>query len=77
MARAKNKPSLDSGENNEASQENEHLKDEPKIVKARVLIDCAYGKCNDVISFPEDIANSLIGMIDTDPAAVSYAESLQ
>ncbi len=45
-------------------------------VKARVLIDCLHGKCNDVVELDAALAASLAGQVDTDPAAVEYAESL-
>ncbi|MYM25775.1 hypothetical protein GTP46_24410 [Duganella sp. FT135W] len=45
-------------------------------VKARVLIDCDLGMCNEVILVDPSIAETLTGVIDTDPAAVEYAESL-
>lgn len=49
---------------------------EAKKIKARVLIDGAHGKCNDVIEVDAAQAKALAGAIDTDPAAVEYAESL-
>ncbi|HEY0062988.1 MAG TPA: hypothetical protein VGC21_12770 [Telluria sp.] len=45
-------------------------------VKARVLVDCEYGKPNDVVTIEAVQAPSLAGVLDTDPAAVEYAESL-
>lgn len=45
-------------------------------VKARVLYDCEHGKCNDVVLMDAALAASLEGVVDTDPAAVAYAESL-
>lgn len=45
-------------------------------VKARVLVDCEHGACNDVIEIDAALAKSLDGVVDTDPAAVAYAESL-
>jgi hypothetical protein len=50
---------------------------EAKKVKARVLFDCAYGNCNDVIEIDQAQAKTLVGMVDTDPEAVAYAESLK
>jgi hypothetical protein len=50
---------------------------ESKKVKARVLVDGAHGKCNDVIEIDADEAKSLEGIVDTNPAAVKYAESLK
>jgi len=46
-------------------------------VKVRVLLDCAHGKCNDVVELDAALAASLVGQVDTDPAAVEYAESLK
>lgn len=46
------------------------------LVKARVLVDGAYGVCNDVIDISPDLAATMPGVVDTDPAAVAYAESL-
>ena len=47
--------------------------------KARVLLDCSYGKVNDVIDIsPEDLSVAeASGQVDTHPDAVSYAESLK
>jgi hypothetical protein len=47
--------------------------------KARVLLDCAYGKVDQVIEIEAaDLAIAQAsGQVDTDPAAVAYAESLQ
>lgn len=47
-----------------------------KLIKARVLLDCAHGKCDDVIEIDAAHAKSLADVLDTDPAAVAYAESL-
>ncbi|WP_219118980.1 hypothetical protein [Janthinobacterium sp. UMAB-56] len=47
------------------------------IVKARVLVSCAYGEPNDIIELEEQLAAPLGAVIDTDPAAVAYAESIQ
>lgn len=48
---------------------------EAKKVKARVLIDCVHGKCNDVVEIEAAQVKALEGVVDTDPAAVAYAES--
>ena len=48
-----------------------------RTVKARVLTDCVFGKANDVVTLPEDVANGAGGDLDTHPDAVAYAESLQ
>lgn len=45
-------------------------------VKARVLRDCVYGKCDDVVTLDADLVASLHNVLDADPAAVAYAESL-
>lgn len=47
--------------------------------KARVLLDCAYGKVDQVIEIEAaDLAVAQAsGQVDTDPAAVAYAESLK
>lgn len=47
-------------------------------VKARVLTQCAYGKADDVVLLSEADAKQATadGIVDTDPAAVAYAESL-
>jgi glutamate dehydrogenase/leucine dehydrogenase len=49
---------------------------EAKKVKARVLVEGARGKPNDVIEIDAAEAKALAGTVDTDPAAVAYAESL-
>lgn len=48
-----------------------------KKVKARVLVDCDLGKCNDVVELDAAEAKAQAGVVDTDPAAVKYAESLK
>jgi len=50
---------------------------EVKMVKARVLVDGAYGKCDDVVEIDAAQVKALAGVVDTDPAAVAYAESLK
>lgn len=45
-------------------------------VKARILRDCQYGKCDDVVLMDAALAASLVGVVDADPDAVAYAESL-
>lgn len=45
-------------------------------IKVRVLVDGAYGKCNDVVTIPAADVESLAGQVDADPEAVAYAESL-
>lgn len=44
--------------------------------KARVLVECEYGKPNDVVEIDGSMVDSLVGVVDTDPEAVAYAESL-
>lgn len=44
--------------------------------KARVLVDCELGKCNDVVEIDAKQAKALADKVDTDPDAVAYAESL-
>jgi hypothetical protein len=45
-------------------------------VKVRVLRECAYGQCNDVVEVDAAELAGLTGVVDPDPAAVAYAESL-
>ncbi len=45
-------------------------------VKARILVDCDLGKINEVVVVDEAALKGLVGVVDADPAAVSYAESL-
>jgi hypothetical protein len=45
-------------------------------VKARVLVDCAYGRCDDVVEIDAASVEGLSGVVDAEPAAVAYAESL-
>jgi len=47
--------------------------------KARVLLDCAYGKVDEVIEIESaDLAVAeASGQVDTHPDAVAYAESLK
>ena len=49
----------------------------PEFVKARVLAHCAHGKPDDVIELDAALAKTLEGVVDTNPAAVAYAESLK
>ena len=46
-----------------------------ETVKARVLVDGAYGKANDVVDVPAAEAETS-GELDANPEAVAYAESL-
>ena len=45
------------------------------LVKARVLVDGAFGKVNDIVEV--DPAAEHGGELDTSPEAVAYAESLK
>lgn len=45
-------------------------------IKARLLVDSDLGKCNDVVLIDAGLAETMAGMVDTDPAAVEYAESI-
>ena len=45
------------------------------LVKARVLVDGAFGKVNDIVEVDPEVAHG--GELDTSPEAVAYAESLQ
>lgn len=45
-------------------------------VKVRVLRDCQYGMCGEVVQMDAALAASLEGIVDADPAAVEYAEAL-
>lgn len=49
---------------------------EAKKVKARVLVEGAFGKPNDIVEIDSAQAKDLVGVVDADPAAVAYAESL-
>lgn len=49
---------------------------EVKKVKGRVLVDGTFGKCNDVVEIDAKQVKALAGVVDTDPEAVAYAESL-
>lgn len=50
-------------------------KSEDAQVKARVLVDCAHGKCNDVVLVAASVAEGS-PELDAHPEAVAYAESL-
>ena len=50
---------------------------EGKKMKARVLVDGAYGKCDDVVEIDAEQVKDLQGVVDATPAAVKYAESLK
>lgn len=46
-------------------------------VKARVLMDCPFGKVDDVVEVAEAEAKSHAAYLDANPEAVAYAESLK
>lgn len=46
------------------------------LVKVRVLRDCSYGNCDDVVEVDSSLVASLVGTVDADETAVAYAESL-
>lgn len=45
----------------------------PKIVQARVLAFCGLGEPNDVIEIDEDVAATMLDVVDVTPEAVAYA----
>ena len=45
------------------------------LVRARVLVSCAYGEPNDVVEVPQEVADAS-GELDADADAVKYADSL-
>jgi septal ring factor EnvC (AmiA/AmiB activator) len=45
-------------------------------VRARVLVEGAHGKVDDVIEIAVEKLDSMKGVVDAHPAAVAYAESL-
>lgn len=49
-----------------------------ETTRVRVLADCQFGRCNEVVALTVDEvrAGLAIGIVDPDPAAVAYAESL-
>lgn len=46
-------------------------------VKARVLVKCEHGNPDEIVELDAAEAKALAGIVDTDPAAVAYAESLK
>ena len=46
-------------------------------VKVRILVDCYLGKCNEVVEVDGAELDGLNGIVDADPEAVAYAQSLQ
>lgn len=49
---------------------------EAKKIKARVLTACGLGRPNDVVEIDASEAKALVDLVDTDPKAVAYAETL-
>ena len=47
-----------------------------KKIKGRVLTACALGQPNDVVEIDAAEAKALADVVDTDPKAVAYAETL-
>jgi hypothetical protein len=50
---------------------------EAKIIKVRVLAKCEHGEPDDVVELTAAEVKALAGIVDADPAAVTYAESLK
>lgn len=52
--------------------------DASAAVRARVLVACSHGPVDAVVALPPDVAAAALaaGEVDTDPAAVAYAEQL-
>lgn len=48
-----------------------------KKVKARVLVDCVFGKVDDVVEVTEAQAREHASDLDAHPDAVAYAEALK
>lgn len=46
------------------------------LVKVRILVDCTYGKVNDVVEITQAEAEASSD-VDAHPDAVAYAESLK
>lgn len=46
------------------------------VVKVRVLVDCDLGRCNDVVEVSAALVETMGDLVDADPTAVDYAESL-
>ena len=51
--------------------------DEPSTARVRVLVNCAYGAPDDVVEIDSALIESLVGVVDADPSAVAYAETLK
>ena len=50
---------------------------EAKKIKVRILARCEHGEPNDVVELSPAEVKALDGVVDADPAAVKYAESLK
>jgi hypothetical protein len=50
---------------------------EAKKTKVRVLVNCEHGAPNDVVELTAAEVKASAGLVDPDPAAVAYAESLK
>lgn len=47
-------------------------------VKVRLLKDCDYGQCNDVVLIDQALVPGYSGeLVDASPEAIAYAESLK
>ena len=51
-------------------------KKEESTVKARILVDSVYGKCNTIVEVQSDDVGFEQGLLDSDKNAVEYIESL-
>lgn len=49
---------------------------EAKQVEVRVLVDCAFGKPNQVVKVDAAAVKGLAGVVDADSDAVAYAKTL-
>lgn len=63
--------------NKEATEEPKGDAKQGKTVKARVLLDCAYGKCNTVVELPDYVAKKAEkdGQVDTSVDAIAAAQA--
>jgi hypothetical protein len=66
-----------SAPNNESAPSAPPADEAGEVVEARVLIACAAGEPNDVVLVNADELAAVGELVDTDPAAVAYAKSLQ
>ena len=53
-------------------------RNETDLIKARVLLSCPFGPAGSVVELPADeiAEGEVAGMLDSNPDAVAYAESL-